>query len=218
MKKLFAVFLLLLMAGTVYAQGLGIPGLIRVREADGTPDSWVYDLIISNGGLAIDGSTGTISLSAGAGQPVTLDLGDAGDVESADLGEIAITNDTNSIFTEPSADKLLIDVSKRWPTADVANAGDSATAFFSAGTIEAARLPVPSATTGGIAPTTSGAADGTVLTVQGDGSAAWEASASGVTTLDALTDTDLTAPALTFSSLSAVPPNSIRVLTKLPYI
>jgi len=79
----------------------------------------------------------------GAGQAIILDLADDGDNESTDLGEIAITNDTNSIFTESAADKLLIDCSKDWPKADqadVALTGDSATDFFSAGTIAEARI------------------------------------------------------------------------------
>ena len=79
---------------------------------------------------------GNFLTGLGVGQAIILDFADDGSNESTDLGEIAITNDTNSIFTEPLADKLSIDVSKNWPTADTANAGDSATAFFSAGTIE----------------------------------------------------------------------------------
>lgn len=56
--------------------------------------------------------------ATGAGGVVALDLGDNGVNESSALSEIATSNDTNSIFTEPTADKLLIDVSKNWPTAD----------------------------------------------------------------------------------------------------
>jgi len=75
------------------------------------------------------------------GAMLVLDLGDNASNESLDLNKIATTGDTNSVFTEPSADKLLIDLGQNWPTADVANSGDSATAFFSSGTVEAARLP-----------------------------------------------------------------------------
>lgn len=57
----------------------------------------------------------------GGGSAITLDLGDDGGDDSTDLGEIAITGDTNSIFTEPANDKLLIDVSNNWPTADSAD-------------------------------------------------------------------------------------------------
>ena len=194
MRKWIFAILFFFLATNGFAAGIG-PGLIQVKEADGSPAGWVKSITVTNGGLSITGSDATISLSAGAGQPVTLDLGNNASIESADLGAIATTGDTNSIFTEPSADKLLIDVSKAWPVADSAKAGDSATAFFSAGTIEAAVLPVPSATTGGIAPTTSGHADGQVLTVQADGSAEWEASAAGVTTMAAMTDAGISEPA-----------------------
>ena len=119
--------------------------IIRVggsnKKFDFTGDSSGY-VLKSNG-------SGVFSLAAdasgGGGTPNILDLADDASNESTDLVEIATSGDTNSIFTEPSADKLLIDVSQNWPTADAAttattattaNAGDSATAFFSAGTIE----------------------------------------------------------------------------------
>ena len=76
--------------------------------------------------------------TGGGGSAVILDLADDDSNESTDLQEIAITNDTNSIFTEPTADKLKIDVGQNWPTSDTANTGDSATSFFSSGTIEVA--------------------------------------------------------------------------------
>lgn len=57
-------------------------------------------------------------LSGGGGTPNVLDLGDDGSDESVDLVEIVTTGDTNSVFTEPSADKLLINVGQNWPTAD----------------------------------------------------------------------------------------------------
>lgn len=97
----------------------------------------------SSGYVLKSNGSGTFTLAAdasgGGGTPNILDLGDDASNESTDLIEIATSGDTNSIFTEPSADKLLIDVSNNWPTADTAstaNAGDSATAFFSSGTIE----------------------------------------------------------------------------------
>lgn len=74
--------------------------------------------------------------SSGGGTDVALDLADDDSNESTAISEIATTGDTNSIFTEPAADKLLIDASQNWPTADTANAGDSATSFFSSGLIE----------------------------------------------------------------------------------
>jgi len=53
---------------------------------------------------------------------VTLDLADDDSNESTNLSEIATTGDTNSVFTEPTADKLLIDASQNWPAADTADA------------------------------------------------------------------------------------------------
>lgn len=70
-----------------------------------------------------DDGDGTVTITASSGgTDVTLDLGDDGSNESTALSELATTNDSNSIFTEPSADKLLIDVGKSWPQADVATA------------------------------------------------------------------------------------------------
>jgi hypothetical protein len=47
---------------------------------------------------------------SGSGTSIILDLADDGTNESTALAEIAVTNDTRSAFTEPSADKLLIDL------------------------------------------------------------------------------------------------------------
>lgn len=64
-------------------------------------------------------SCGTDATGAG-GSAITLDLGDDAGDDSVDLSEIATTGDTNSIFTESAADKLLIAVGSNWPTADLA--------------------------------------------------------------------------------------------------
>lgn len=66
-------------------------------------------------GLSMSGTT--LSVTAGSGSAITLDLGDDGGNDSTDLSEIAITNDAGGIFSEPSADKLLIDCSNPWPSA-----------------------------------------------------------------------------------------------------
>lgn len=81
----------------------------------------------SNGGALTATSTGEVICTdddsgGGGGSAVTLDLADDGTDESTDLQEIATTGDTNSIFTEPTADKLLIDLGLNWPTADAADA------------------------------------------------------------------------------------------------
>ncbi|MGB4107786.1 MAG: hypothetical protein WBK55_08330 [Alphaproteobacteria bacterium] len=57
----------------------------------------------------------------GGGTSITLDLGDDSGNDSAALSEIATTGDTNSIFTESSADKLRIAVGNDWPKADTAD-------------------------------------------------------------------------------------------------
>lgn len=64
---------------------------------------------------------GTDNTGAG-GSAIVLDLADDDVDESTDLTEIAITGDTNSIFTESAADKLLIAVANNWPTSDAADA------------------------------------------------------------------------------------------------
>ena len=79
-------------------------------------------------------------VDGGGGSAITFDIGDDGGNDSTDLSEIATTGDTNTIFTESSADKLLIAVGNNWPICDTANAGDSATAFFTSGEIADAQV------------------------------------------------------------------------------
>lgn len=57
-----------------------------------------------------------------AGSGTVLDLADNGVNESPGIAEIATTGDTNSIFTEPTADKLLINVGNKWPASNTADA------------------------------------------------------------------------------------------------
>lgn len=68
-----------------------------------------------------DSSYWSPDLTGSGGTPNVLDLGDNGADESVDLVEIATTGDNNAVFSEPSADKLLIDASKDWPGADDAD-------------------------------------------------------------------------------------------------
>ncbi len=58
----------------------------------------------------------------GSGSSAALDLGDDASNESTGILEIATTGDTNSVFTEPSADKMLINLGNNWPTCDAATA------------------------------------------------------------------------------------------------
>ncbi len=89
--------------------------------ADSTTDTLT---LTAGTGITIDGTAGsdTITISAtGTGSNVILDLGDDGGNDSTALSEIAITGDTNSIFTESSADKLLVAVGNDWPKADTSD-------------------------------------------------------------------------------------------------
>jgi hypothetical protein len=74
---------------------------------------------LANGQIGWDDDATTTVTGAGA---LALDLTDDDVNESSALVEIATTGDTNSIFTEPSADKLLIDAGQNWPGADTATA------------------------------------------------------------------------------------------------
>jgi hypothetical protein len=56
--------------------------------------------------------------TGGGASSVILDLGDDSSNESSGIGEIATHGDTNGVFTEPSDDKLYIDLGQPWPTAD----------------------------------------------------------------------------------------------------
>ena len=200
MKKLFTLLIviiagLLLCDSPVFAPPPSFPPL-QVEEVDGSPSGVAYKIKFSNDSVtSVAGGVAVVATGSAAGQPITFDIGDDGGDDSTDLGEIA-TYSTNcgTIFSLPSTDKMLIDCREDWPnatTATTAGAGDDATLFFSSGTIEAARLPVCSGSTAGIMPTTSGVTDGWVMTVQADESVAWEVTAAGVTTFDALTDTTL---------------------------
>ena len=141
-RRLLLIIAVLILPAVVMAAPPGGPA-ITIEESDQSPSlKGVTKIVVSNGDLSISGKTATLSTGGTPGQAVTLDLGDDGGNDSTDLGEIATTGDTNSIFTEASPDKLLIAVGNNWPTSDIAaeaQTGDSATAFFDAGTIELAR-------------------------------------------------------------------------------
>lgn len=66
-------------------------------------------------------AAGSCTLNPGQANSFLLDLGDNGVNESDTLGEIATTGDTNSIFTESSDNKLLINAGADWPKADAAD-------------------------------------------------------------------------------------------------
>ncbi len=80
----------------------------------------------SNGGVLTADALGVITCdnddSGGGGSAIIFDIGDDGGNDSIDVSEIATTGDTNTIFTMPLADKILIAVGNNWPTADTADA------------------------------------------------------------------------------------------------
>jgi hypothetical protein len=126
-----------------------------VGGASGTPER----LAIGTEGQVVKVVSGVLAFATDAtgagGSAITLDLGDDGGNDSTDVTEIATSGDTNNIFTEPAADKILVDVSQNWPnsdSADVALTGDSATGFFSTGTLETTLLDADLQTYAGITP------------------------------------------------------------------
>jgi hypothetical protein len=64
-----------------------------------------------------DSCVGDGTDGGGGGGATVLDLGDDAANESAGITEIATTGDTTGVFTEPSADKLLVDAAQPWPSA-----------------------------------------------------------------------------------------------------
>jgi hypothetical protein len=76
---------------------------------------------IDASGRIPDSCVGDGTDGGGGGTPNILDIGDDGGNDSIDLIEIATTGDTNNIFTESAADKLLIAVGNDWPKADTAD-------------------------------------------------------------------------------------------------
>jgi hypothetical protein len=63
----------------------------------------------------------------GGGTANVLDLGNDAVIESTDLIEIATSGDTFSIFSEPTANKLLIDLAQKWPVANLATTATALT-------------------------------------------------------------------------------------------
>lgn len=79
-------------------------------------------------GEVLQASSGTLVCAAAAtGSSLELDLGNDASLESTALSRVAVTGDTNAIFGEPVADRLLIDVGQNWPAADTATTATTAT-------------------------------------------------------------------------------------------
>ena len=120
-RLLKSILVLFLLSPSVYADTFG--GSFQ----DFGPRSAYEVLTVPNGFTGILGASDTnvqqaletLSLNAGSGSSsIIYDISDDTVNESSALGEIAVTGDTNSIFTEPTADKALINVSLKWPTSD----------------------------------------------------------------------------------------------------
>lgn len=90
-------------------------------------------------GLVNDSGTSWVCGSVGAGaSSIIIDLADDDSNESSALAEIATTGDSNSIFSEPSANKFLIDLGNAWPAADALSAnGSNCSAGQAAGGVDA---------------------------------------------------------------------------------
>lgn len=101
--------------------------------------------------LGVDASGAVESCTvSGSGSSIILDFGDDGENDSTTLAEIVTSGDTNGIFTEPSADKLLIDLTKDWPKSDVADL----VTFADAGGDTTTSVALGTAATGNLSPAT----------------------------------------------------------------
>lgn len=87
----------------------------------------------ASAGVDVSGNAEGCFTPGGTAAAPALDLGDNSSNESAGLALIATTGDTNSVVTVPSANKMLIDMTKRWPGADTATLAAAATALAADG-------------------------------------------------------------------------------------
>lgn len=124
MKKfILSMFILLLTTTLVSAEQ---ERKVKVSSNDSTAGYLNGKLVAGSNVSFVEGNDGTNETltinSATTGSGVVLDLADDSSNESSGINEIATTGDTNSIFGEPIADKLLVDLTKDWPKADTADA------------------------------------------------------------------------------------------------
>lgn len=140
--------------GVLYGNGIAPIGMTALC-ADG-------EIIKYSGGVP---ACGTDTSGAG-GSSIIFDIGDDGGNDSIALSEIATSGDTNAIFTEPSADKLLIDLSKDWPKADTS---DDLTCTNCIDATEIAELALGGTTTSGNYVATIADAGNATITVANSG-------------------------------------------------
>jgi hypothetical protein len=100
----------------IYGGASGTP----TRLAESGTDGWVLHM-----NTATHAPYWAADATGAGGSAITFDIGDDGGNDSVDVNEIATNGDTNAIFSEPSADKIYIDLTKNWPTADAAVAAAS---------------------------------------------------------------------------------------------
>ena len=123
-KALFLFLGFVLVAGAAWAD----PFAWNSSYQGGSPsaediktDTDEFDNNLSAADINVQRALETLDEMAGGGSSITLDLADNGVNESTALSEIATSGDTNSIFSEPSNDKLLINLANDWPKADLAD-------------------------------------------------------------------------------------------------
>src|SRR3990167_9864707 len=115
----FSLSLLLLFANSVFAQWAGFSKPTRAPSGTTLPSACTTgDLFLdtdadTNGTVyqCISADTWKDIDDDGTGGSLIFDIGDDGGNDSTALAEIATSGDTNSIFTESAADKLLITLS-----------------------------------------------------------------------------------------------------------
>lgn len=158
MKKGFVKIIITAAVGVLFLLGIGVAqtqeqsslGTGTIRQLDtnevkvssnDTTKNYLENKLVAGSNVTLttnnDGGNETITIASsgggGGGSAIILDLGDDGTNESTDISEIAVATDTNSIFSEPTADKLLIDPTANWPNADTADALSANGANCSAG-------------------------------------------------------------------------------------
>lgn len=131
MRKLIPFIIAGLFFGLSFSCQAAVPNLIVIQEraaAPVTPATAHYCIyaLSADGKLYGMGDDKTAhDLESGGASTMELDLDNDAATESTALGAIATTGDTYDIFTEPSADKLLITVTRPWPVSVALSEGST---------------------------------------------------------------------------------------------
>lgn len=95
---------------------------LGAQAASSELDNLVNNCTVENDGTPIpDSCVGDGVDGGGGGGSIIYDIGDDGGNDSTAVAEIATSGDTNGIFSEPSADKILVNLANDWPKADLAD-------------------------------------------------------------------------------------------------